>query len=106
MVPTLLAVIALLTGHPEAQLTCGYPPPGLHWEVRPGYFGGYAQVKPTPHIWLQRCDLAYKRTFVGLEILGHEILHILRPQWSHLRIRSEAPWYGNVVVRRWMNRVD
>lgn len=105
MVEVLTAVIILLTGQQTATLTCGYPPPGLHWEQGRNYYGGFATTKP-PHIWLQRCDLAYKRTFLGLEILGHEILHIIRPSWSHLRIRKEAPWYGNVVVKRWLNRID
>lgn len=95
MIAELLASVVLSIAGQPVSVTCGQPPPALQTWSRAL---GAAVPPPLAHIWLRDCRAAYELEPLGVTVFAHEILHVIRPWWSHARIYRVDDWYGRAVV--------
>lgn len=96
------AILALaasfLVPHP-VRVHCE-PPPGKRWT---GRVWGYSDMKS--NVWLRHCGLTVRRRWAAEVVFGHELLHILHPDWPHSKVYP-ASYYLQPVVDRALAQVE
>jgi hypothetical protein len=94
MVQMVLTIIASLLVGAHTPVHCSLPPDQTEW----GYVVGWTYVhsNDTADIYLKNCDLS---SWENVHVFGHEICHVLHPEWSEGKVVGSEFIEGRRVIR-------